>query len=516
MSISKVKTYTNHGLDGHEIVIEIDTSRSLPTIEIIWLPDNAIKESKERLKSTFRQCWVDLPKKKIIVNLAPSHIRKVGTWFDLPIAVGILSMTHEGNHQYADQLLDFLFFGELWLDGLVKRVNGILPAIIAAMKHGYRHFVIPSDNLYECEYIQGITLYPIVHFQEIVDAWRGWVRLRSITDAKSVDDLVAHQPSFEVDFSQIKWHLFAKRALTIAAAGLHNVCMVWAPGSGKTLLSRALQTILPPLGFAEMLEVSQIYSLVGKLDKHTPLITHRPFRPVHHTASKVSIIWWWALLHPGEISLANKGILFFDELPEFPREVLEVLRQPLEDKMITISRASGTVTYPANVMFVSTMNPCKCGFYKDAQKPCVCSLHDVKKYQSKISWPLLDRIDMILEIPRESIDTLLDQVGTDTSADLRAKVISTRHIQQARLASRGIAANAHISSRDIDALIILDSGAKDFLRKAANMFQLSGRVIHRAMKLARTIADLEWADIVWLPHIAEALQYRSKTMFVEG
>lgn len=281
------------------------------------------------------------------------------------------------------------------------------------------------------------------------------------------------------------------------------------------MLARALQSILPPLGFEEILEVSQIYSLVGKLDKHTPLITQRPFRQVHHTASRISIVGGWKNLTPGEISLAHKGILFFDELPEFPRETLEVLRQPLEDKTIAISRVSGTVQYPANFMFVATMNPSPCGYYNDPEVPCKCSYNEIKRYQAKVSGPLLDRIDMILEIPREKIDKILDAWPGESSETLRERVMNARRKQQERFAGTSIVANAHMSSKHIDQYIVLDDQAKNFVKQAASSLSLSPRVIHRTLKLARTIADMDDSDAVLTKHIAEALQYRNKTMFVE-
>lgn len=515
MPQSYVKTFTIFGLEGHEITIEADSNKAIPTIEIIWLPDAAIKESKERLRATFRNAGVELPPRKIILNLAPSDIKKVWTQFDLPMAAAILFLVSGGIY-HEKMLSSTLFFGELWLDGSIRRITGLLPAVIAAMKRWYTTFFIPIDNIYELEYIQWITIYPLSSFSELVEFFITGKKKEAFVSTKSLSDLATSATSFPVDFSSIKWHLVAKRALAIAAAWGHNVLMVWAPGSWKTLLSHALQSILPPLHFDEMVEVSQIYSIVGKLSKEQPLITQRPFRPVHHTASKVSIIGGWASLQPWEVSLAHKWILFFDELPEFPREVLEVLRQPIEDKQITISRAAWSVWYPAHFMFISAMNPCKCGYYKDPEKPCVCWLLDIKRYQSKISWPLLDRIDMILEIPRENVETLFEKSQWVSSASLREKVMGAREIQQKRYVWTGIFSNAWVTSKEIQKYIILDEQAENFLKQAAQKLHLSWRVIHRMLKLARTIADVEWVETVGVPHIAEAMQYRSKTMFVEN
>ena len=513
--IQKIKTFTNLGLQWFEIVVEADSNRSLPGIEIIWLPDAAIKESKERIRATFRSIWVELPKRKIILNLAPSDIKKIWTSFDLPMAVAILLLIYDGRVNNYEIINNSLFFWELWLDWSVKRVNWLLPSVISSIKKWYNQFFIPQENIYELEYIPNITIYPIKNFHEILEFFINWKDINKITSPQSIENLYSWSHNFEVDFEHIKWQIFAKRALAIAAAWLHNLIMVWAPWSGKTMLSKALQSILPPLWFEEILEVSQIYSVVGKLNKDSPLIIQRPFRQVHHTASKISIIWWWSNLTPGEVSLAHKWVLFFDELTEFPREVIEVLRQPIEDKTINISRVAGTIQYPANFMFVGSMNPCKCGYYKDPEKNCICNINDIKKYQSKISWPLLDRIDMIMEIPRENIEKILDKIPSESSESIKEKVIQARQIQQKRFEKIWIYTNSQMSSKHIEEFIDLDSWSKGFLSQAANKLTLSPRVVHRMIKLARTIADMQWDEKLTIQHLAEAMQYRSKTMFIQ-
>jgi len=389
-----------------------------------------------------------------------------------------------------------------------------LPSVLSAKKQGWTEFFIPAENSFELEYIPNITIHPLQHFQEVVEYFVYGKEITTLSGDKEIQELQNTQ-TFEVDFEHIKGQIIAKRALAIAAAGFHNALMIGAPGSGKTMLSKAMKSILPPLNFSEILEVSQIYSVVGKLNKQLPLITQRPFRQIHHTASRFSIIGGGTQLTPGEVSLAHKGILFFDELTEFPRETLEVLRQPLEDRIINISRVSGSVEYPANFMFIASMNPCKCGYYKDREKSCTCSSMEIKRYQSKISGPLLDRIDMILEIPREKIDTLLDHHNGENSETIRKKVVQARSLQQDRFKGTTIKANAHMTAKEIQAIIPLTTACKDFLFEAANKLNLSGRVVHRTIKLARTIADMNAEDTINIQHLAEAIQYRSRTMFID-
>lgn len=496
----------------YEIIIEVGTNKSLPGIDIIWLPDTIIKESKERIKSALRTLWVKIPNVKFVLNLSPSDIKKNGTSFDLPMAVAIFCTIYEDiQSKFIDE---GLFFGELGLDGQVKRIDGLLPMVMSAKKKWYKYFFVPYDNLYELEYIPDIYICPISNFQDIIEIFENSKQPDWIHNNKSLDQL-QNEYHFQVDFEHIKWHTIAKRALTIAATWMHNILMSWSPWSGKTMLSKALQSILPPMSYDEILEVSQIYSVVWKLDRENPLIVYRPFRPVHHTASKISITWWWSNLRPWEISLSHRGILFLDEIAEFPIDTLEVLRQPIEDKTITISRVSGSVSYPASFMLVAAMNPCKCGYYKDKEKNCTCSLNDIKRYQSRLSGPLLDRIDMILEIPREHIDQIMDKSSWVSSQQIREQVIKAREIQQKRFTGTDINTNSQITSKDIQKYIILDDQAEVFLKNATQQLTLSPRVVHRIMKLARSIADIEQSDIVKLAHIAESLQYRSKTMFVE-
>ena len=513
--VKKIKTFTNIWLESYEIEVEIDSNKSLPWIEIVWLPDTAIKEAKERIRSSFKNIWIQLPNRKFILNLSPSDIKKVGTRFDLPMAVAILSLIYEWSLTNEKLLNNSIFFGELWLDWTIKRVNWILPSVIWAYKKWYKDFFIPEENIYEVQFIKNINIYPISNFKQIYEYFIQNKRPSKIDNIDNLDNILSKLSTWnQIDFSDIKWQVFAKRVLSIAAAGLHNTLMIWPPWSWKTMLAKALANILPPLTFEEIIEVSKIYSIIWKLSKDKPLIVQRPFRIVHHTASKVSIIGWWNNLTPWEISLAHKWILFFDELPEFPRSVLETLRQPLEDKIINISRVHGTVQYPAQFMFVAAMNPCKCWYYKDKEKNCSCSINEIKKYQSKISWPLLDRFDIILEVYRENIDKILEKTPNDPSKKIKEKVIKAWEIQNKRFKEESINLNSEMNAKHIDKYIKMTSEAENLIKTAVKKLNLSPRVVHRLIKLARTIADFEWINIIDTNQIAEALQYRSKNMFI--
>ena len=506
--IFKVHTISNLWIEWFLITVETSSNKALPTIDIVWLADTSIKESKERIRSAFTHLDITLPNRKFIVNLSPSNIRKSWNRYDLPIAVWILWLVLDNIDK--NIVNKSIFAWELGLDGKLKPIEGIISILIKWKEEGFTNFFIPKDNLEEAKFISWINIIAVESLKDVID-----IITKEKTPNYVKNKKIEQTYKYDIDFLDIKWNFLQKRAVMIAASWMHNILMIWPPWSWKTMFAKAIKWILPPISEYEILETSMIYSIKWLLNKHNPIISSRPYRAVHHTSSAISIIWWWNYLHPWEISLANNGVLFFDELPEFPRSVLEVLRQPLEDRKISISRANGSTTYPANFMFIAAMNPCKCWYYKDKEKQCTCSINEIKRYQSKISWPLLDRFDILLEVPRQKIDKILSNTKEKSSEEIRKDVIKAWEIQKERFKNEDINFNSQMDSKLIKKYCPLNKDIKDILKKASEKFSLSARAVHRIIKLSRTLADLEWKENIEKSNILEALQYRSKSMFIK-
>jgi magnesium chelatase family protein len=505
------------GLEGVVIEVEVDTSNGQPKVLIVGLPDAAVQESRERVQSAIKNSGFFFPRKRVTVNLAPADVRKEGPAYDLPIAVGILA----ASGQIKPELLEkTLVVGELSLDGTLRHVRGVLPMAALARAQGFQRLIVPEVNAVEAALIPDIEVIAIDSLRKLSDWADGELQINP-TENTFTDD--TESSPFLLDFQEIKGQEHAKRALEVAAAGGHNVLMIGPPGSGKTLMARALPSILPNMTIDEALDVTRIYSVADQLPADTPLIRQRPFRSPHHTISHAGLVGGGNWPHPGEISLAHRGVLFLDELPEFGSRVLEVMRQPLEDKVVTISRAQGSLTFPANFQLVAAMNPCLCGYYGDPVKPCTCALGMVSKYQKRISGPLLDRIDIHVEVPRVEFEKLSQQRLGESSAIIRNRVETARLRQLERFSKNNSkeneetlinlkTCNADMGPADIRTICHLDGSGENLMRTAMRQLQLSARAYHRILKLARTIADLAGEEKIEPNHIAEALQYRPKLM----
>ena len=502
--VVSTKSMANTGLDIHEINIEIDTINSIPQVVIIGLPDNAISEAKERLRLAIKNSSYTFPNTKLVINLAPADLKKEGSSFDLAMAVGILHK--EGIIKDFD-FEHTVFLGELGLDGSLRPVDGVLAIMCDLKKFGIKRIILPSDNLEEASYIQDVEAYGADNLSQVAEFLNGNSDLKTMK--KNIEDFLSDDSNFGVDFANIKGQSQAKRALEISASGAHNVLMSGSPGSGKTMLSRAYVSILPPLTSQEAIELTKIYSIAGLLDRTRPLITQRPFRSPHHSSSAIGIIGGGSNPKPGEITLAHRGVLFLDEIVEFPRQTLEVLRQPLEDNIVTISRAQISVEYPANFILIGAMNPCPCGFLGDDKKECKCSEFQINRYKNRLSGPLLDRIDIQIKVSRLSDDELLNTKTSESSSEIRKRVIKARKIQLERYSKEGILTNSELTPKLIKKYCKINDDTKIFLKNAINKFNLSARAYDRILKISRTIADISQEENITVAHIAQALQLRS-------
>ena len=506
--LAKVQSCAIVGLDAEQIDVEVDITSGLERLTVVGLPNAAVRESGERVRSAIANSGFFFPQHRLTVNLAPADLRKEGPAYDLPIALGIMAATR----QVLAELDDALVVGELGLDGSVRPVNGALSMAAMAQQSGYRRLFVPQANASEAALVEGIDVYPVAHLSEFVAHLSGRKEIpRQDATTFSVEEEVV----YPVDFQDIRGQEHAKRAFEIACAGSHNVRLVGPPGSGKTLMARALPSILPAASLRESLEITRIYSVAGELNGDGPLIRARPFRAPHHTISHAGMVGGGRMPRPGEISLAHRGVLFLDELPEFGAKNLETLRQPLEDKVVTISRAAGTLSFPANFMFVAAMNPCPCGFYGDDRKQCTCSMMTVQRYQGRISGPLLDRIDIHVDVGRVPFQKLSGLEGGEPSAHLRRRVEQARARQQDRFADLGkanVVVNGDMGPAEVQRFCPLQETGKSLMQAAVRQMDLTARAYHRILKLARTIADLAGDQDIDTPHLAEALQYRPRGM----
>ncbi len=506
--LAKIHSLAVLGMECETVEVEVDILRALPSFTIVGLGDTAVQESRERVRSAVKNTGYKFPTTRITVNLAPANTRKIGVIYDLPIALGVLIAS--GQFEPTIDISKTIFIGELALNGSLRHINGVLPMVIYAKEKGFERIVLPKINAPEAALIDGVEIIAAKNLEEILDHFTKQKQIEPI--AKFDFNSFKSEYSHNLDFSQVKGQVHVKRALEISAAGSHNVLMNGSPGSGKTLMAKTFQTILPKMTLEEALEVTKIYSIANKLPLNKPIITDRPFRNVHHTASAVSIIGGGRIPVPGEISLAHKGVLFLDEMPEFPTSVLEVLRQPLEDKKISVTRINGSCEFPAHFTLIAAMNPCPCGYHNvpNTKKECTCASSSIQRYQKRISGPLLDRIDLYVDVSPVQFDKLKRTENEESSASIYGRVQKAREVQNIRFKNLKISSNAEMGNKEIKEFCKIPEDAENLLRIAVTRMNLSARAYHRVLKVARTIADIEMCEEIETDHVAEALQYRKK------
>ncbi len=502
--LAKITAATLVGLESAQVEVEVDLADGLPSFVIVGLPDTAVQEARERVRAAVRNSGFVFPQKRVTVNLAPADVAKEGTGLDVAIAVGILVASGQ---LAAEGLEQSLFLGELALEGSLRHTNGILPLVSNAFRWGTRNVYVPESNGAEAAIMANVQVFPAAHLRQLLLHLNGMESLRRARPPEAdADDAVV----YDVDLADVKGQEHAKRALEVACSGGHNVLFSGPPGTGKSLLAQAVSSILPPLSLDEAIDVSKIYSVCGLLQPDEPLVLKRPFRAPHHTVSHAGLVGGGRFPRPGEISQAHRGVLFLDEIPEFPSNLLDMLRQPLESGNVTISRASGSLTFPAQFLLIGAMNPCPCGWFGDPVRMCTCSPGTVTRYQRKLSGPLLDRIDIHVEVPRVDYEKLTDDRRGEPSAHVRQRVMRARQVQRERFAALPFKTNAEIGPRHVREFCELEEAAQNLMRTAMDRMHLTARSFHRVLKLARTIADMAEADTIGVPHLAEALQYRPK------